>query len=228
MFPSFDASWLSRSVKGFGGYAPYGTLNLTNSSPAQSFIETLSIAEIKSYLRIPDRSPVDTEEDLLIGSFIIAAREQAEIMQGRDLIQKQFDLSLDYWPGWQIELRAPLVSVDLLRYRDSDGNYTTLTEDTDYIVDSAKHPGIVRPAFNTTWPTYTAWPSSSLLVRFTSGLSSSDPFWSNAGQRVLNGMRLLISWWYNNRIPFENATVLSEYPFQVTQCMSYGSLIHVG
>jgi hypothetical protein len=56
----------------------------TGSSPPQSFNEILTLAEVKSYLRLPDRSPADQAEDDELTSPIVAAREQAEIMQGRD------------------------------------------------------------------------------------------------------------------------------------------------
>jgi uncharacterized phiE125 gp8 family phage protein len=212
----------------YGGQVPYGTEALTEASPPQSFTEPLTLAEMKSYLKLPEISPLDTEQDDLISSLITAAREQAEIGQHRDLVPKQFDRVHDYWPCHALELRAPLISVDLVKYRDSDGNYTTLVEGTDYIVDTSKQPGIIMPPYGTSWPTFTAWPSSAILIRYTSGYSASSVFWSDAGSRVRNGMRMLIAWWFNNRLPFENATVLSEYPYTVTACLEYGSLKLVG
>jgi len=203
----------------------HGSLNLTVSSPVQSFTEPLSLAEMKSYLNVPDRAVADSYENTHIESLIQAAREQAEILQRRDLVRKQWDLSMDAFPTAEIELRDPLVSVDLFKYRDSDGNYTTLAENTDYVVDTAKHPGVVTPAYGESWPSFTAWPSSAVLVRFTSGLVSTDVFWNDAGARVKNGMKLLISAWWNNRLPFEvGSGALVEYPFTVTACLSYGAV----
>lgn len=202
-----------------------GSLNLTASSPVQSFTEPLTLFEVKSYLNVPDRAVADVYENNEIEHLIQAAREQAEILQGRDLVEKQWDLSLDCFPADVIELREPLVSVDLVRYRDSDGNYTALAEGTDYIVDTAKHPGVVMPAYGETWPSFTPWPSSAVLVRFTSGLASTDAFWNDAGARVKNGMKLLISAWWNNRLPFEmGSAAAQEYPFAVTACLSYGAV----
>ena len=125
----------------YGALVAYGNLNLTESSPPQSFTEPLTLAEVKSYLKVPERSPTDTAEDDELMSLISAARESAEILQGRDLVRKQWDLSDDYWPSYRIALRAPLVSVDLAQYRDSNGNYTVLTQDIDFIVDASKGPG---------------------------------------------------------------------------------------
>lgn len=179
----------------------YGSLNLTATSPVQSFTEPLSLAEVKKFLNIPDRSPADSAEDDELEMMIGAAREIAETEQGRDLVEKQWDLSLDYFGAHEIELRDPLQSVDLVKYRDSTGTETTLVENTDYIVDAAKHPGRVMPPYGESWPSFTAWPSSAVTVRFTSGYNAAALFWSDSGKRIRQGMLLLVSEWYNNRLP---------------------------
>ncbi len=211
----------------WGSLAPYGSLSLTVTSPAQDFTEPITLAEMKEYLNLPPRSPADDAEDALINAMISGARELAEILQGRDLVQKQYDLMFDYFFRYQIECRDPLVSVDLVRYRDSTGAYTNLAEGTDYIVDASKHPGLITPVYNTTWPTFAAWPSSAVLVRFTSGYSATDAFWHDAGKRIIVGMKLLVSMWYNNRLPFDAVRAISEFPFAVTSLLGFGSRINV-
>ena len=203
-------------------YSGYSSLSLTVTSPAQDFTEPITLAEMKEYLNLPARSPADDAEDDLINAMISGAREVAEILQGIDLLRKQYDLVSDYFWTYRIPLRGPLVSVDLFRYRDSDGAYTTLTENTDYIVDTSKHPGIIAPPYNSTWPTFTPWPSSAVLVRFTSGLSATDAFWNDAGKRIIMGMKLLVSMWYNNRLPYDTGRA-AEYPFAVTSLLSFGA-----
>jgi uncharacterized phiE125 gp8 family phage protein len=210
----------------YGALSAFGSLALTEASPPQSFSEILTLAEVKSYLRLPDRSPADQAEDDELTGLIVAAREQAEILQGRDLIRKQFDLSLDYWNNYRIELRDPLASVDLFQYKDSTGAVTVMAEDGDFIVDTSRHPGFVSPPYNKTWPTFSAWPSSAVLIRFTSGYAPGSPFWSDVGARVKKGMKLLINNWYHNRLPFEKGMdAAAEYPYAVTACLSYGSLV---
>ncbi len=213
----------------------YGNLDLTVSSPAQSFTEPLSLSEVKAFLELPERSPTDDAEDAMLDGFISGAREQAEIMQNRDLIVKQYDLSLDYFSylpslysafttaGGEIRLRTPLISVDLITYKDSDGVTHTMVENTDYIVDTAR--GLVMPPYNTSWPIFVAWPSSAVLVRFTSGMTQDHPFWQDAGARIKIGMKHLISAWFTHRLPFEiGPGVVNEYPYTVTQCLSAGAV----
>ncbi len=75
----------------------------------------------------------------MITELISAARVKGEYMQGRDLVQKQWDLSLEFWLDYFIKLRAPLVSVDLFTLpRPRQEGYTTLVEDTDFIVDTKR------------------------------------------------------------------------------------------
>jgi uncharacterized phiE125 gp8 family phage protein len=209
----------------YGALDRFGSLSLTDSSPAQSWTEPLALDLVKDYLKVPQRSPADSFEDMQISTFIAAARYQAEILQGRDLVQKQFDLTFDYWPSFRIRLRDPLKTIDLIQTKDNNGTTTDLTENTDFIVDTSKHPGIITPPYNGTWPAFSLWPTSSILIRFTAGYSASDAYWNGPGMLVKNGMLLLISAWYNNHLPFEKGVGASdEYPYAVTHCLSSGAL----
>lgn len=212
----------------YGAFDAYGTLNLTQNSPIQNFIEPLTVQEVFDYMRIP-MAAEDTAEYNLVQVFISAAREQAEIAQNKDLVVKQWDKTHDYWPSYRIETRTPLVTVDLVQYTDSDGNITVMQPGTganQYAVDTSKQPGIITPPYNGVWPTFTPWPTSALLFRFTSGYANCDPFWRDAGARIKVGMKLLISAWYNNRMPFEiGAAAAEEYPYAVTSCLSYGAAV---
>lgn len=216
----------------------YGELQLTAASPPQTFAEPLTVDQVKQFLRISQ-----TEEDDLFATFITAARSVAEIAQGVDLIPKQYDLSLDLlvgddyvagssYPirqniyslvGDDIRLRYPLRSVDLFQYTDSLNVTTTLTENTDYLVD--KNRAVVTPPFGKLWSFFAPRPTSAVLIRFTSGYSSTHPFWSNNGQMVLMGMRMLIAGWSENRIPFDGALrgQVSEYPYTITDLLGYGA-----
>lgn len=183
----------------------YGTLRMLDTSPAQSFTEPLTVAEMRQFLALPTleaTSPVTEDPaDAEIAALITAAREQAEMCYGRDLVVKQWELALDYWTGREIALRAPLVSVESFAYTDSDGTETPMIEETDYIVDSIKQPGLVMPPYNAVWPTFTPAPSSAIRIQFTSGYADGAAFWSDSGARLKIGMKLLISEWWNNRLP---------------------------
>lgn len=223
----------------------YGAIELTVASPPQSFTEPLSLDEIMYFLHVEQSSPPDLGQEDMLETMIIAARELAEVAQGRDLTAKQYDLSLDFFAGSnmmsqaphiyssglmfnfgtgygnEIELRSPLQSVDLVQYINSDGAVFTLTENTDYLVD--KNRSLIITPYGKMWPFFTARPSSAVTIRFTSGFPSNHPFWSNAGQRILMGMKMLISSWHENRIPFEPVRHIEEYPYAVTRLFETGA-----
>jgi uncharacterized phiE125 gp8 family phage protein len=204
----------------YGGTDPWGTLALTETSPQQSFTEPLTISEVASYLRLPDRTFVDLNDDALILDLIKGARVEAELRQRRELVRKQWDLTLDYWPGCYVELLKPLVSVDLIQYRDSAGVTTTLTAGTDYIVNTAK--SFVLPVDS--WPTFSVWPSGGVLIRFTAGYAHDSAYWQNDGAAIKAGMRELISKWYIERLRGDaNGTI----PPMIDRALSFGARILV-
>ena len=197
---------------------------LTVTSPPQSFTEPLTVAEVEHYLSLPSLSPDDENRTALLESLISAAREVAELHQGRDLVQKQFDLTLESFPA-SIALLPHLVTVDLVQYTDSGGTVTALTENTDYIVDTAKQPGVIMPVYGESWPTFTPWPSSPILVRFTAGLAATDAFWADAGKRIVVGMKMLIKHWYESpeAIPKPGSTG-AEIPFGISVLLGSGAI----
>lgn len=198
-----------------------GILLLTTTSPVQPFTEPLTVAEVETFLGITAPSPVDQSYVAELETFIEAAREQAELLRGDDLVEKQYDLHIDDFWTYQIELRRPLESVDLVRYRDSDGNYTTMTEGTDYIVDLSK--GLIMPPYDESWPDFTPWPSSAVLIRFTVSAPQYLP------KAVKVGMLKLISDWFNDRLPFvKGADAAEGYPARLKMLLCSGARSQVG
>ena len=194
--------------------------------------EPVSLTAAKNYLK-QDVS----DDDAIIGTLITAARLEAECEHGRELAVKQWKLVFDRFPtglysgqyqtapffeyglrpytfglnpGF-IELLDPLVSVDFLKYKKADGTVVTMTEDTDYVVDTDKHPGVVCPASGTTWPDLDLWPSSAVQITFTAGYAE-----ATCPGHLQQGILLLVNQWYNGRIPFEAIRFIAELPFSVT------------
>lgn len=171
------------------------TISLTVTSPPQSFEEPISISEMVSYLKIPGTTGTEFE---LIASLIQAARADAERLQNRELVRKQLDWVADYWTSCEIPLPFPLISVDLVQYRDSDGTTHDLTADVDYVVNTSK--GVIVPKSGD-WPSFNAWPSGAVLIRCAVGYEATDPWWSADGGPVKDGMRLRISDQFYDRAP---------------------------
>ena len=68
-----------------------------------------------------------------------------------------------------------------------------LRENADYIVDTAKSPGVIAPPYNSMWKVFTPWPSSAILIRHTSGFAADSVFWQADGRTIRAGMRRLIA-----------------------------------
>ncbi len=176
-------------------------LKLTVTSPPQTFTEPFGVSEAKSWNEIPD---TDSTRDFDLATCVTAAREVAELRQGRDLVRKQYDLHMD-WIPCRIETRDNLSSVDLFTYRQSDGQTITMVQNTDFIVDTVQN--LVLPPYGVSFPSFTPWPSSAVLLRYTVAPPTPD-------QQVLMGMRFLISMWFNNRIPVSDMdSSIEQYPF---------------
>ncbi len=211
----------------YGGIDLYGSWQLTALSPPQSFTEPLALIEVKAFLNIEQSNPPDDVDDVLLESLIPAARSEAERFQTKTLVIKQIDRTYDYWPSNRIQIGTPLISVDLIQYRDSNGAYHLLTENVDYVVAKDKSPAVVAPAYMKSWPSFTAWPLSAVLIRCTAGYAPDDAFWSDAGARLKLGMKYLISDWYEERLPFTPGIPLDEYPFKIRGLLGAGAAVSV-
>jgi hypothetical protein len=159
----------------------------------------------------------DTSQDAVITAMISAAREEAERRQEKYLVACQFDLRTDLFHDWKISIGNGVASIDLFQYTDSLGSVHVMSANADYIVDLFKRPGIIMPPYDGAWPSFTPWPSSAILVRFTTdGVVSAS---------VKEGIKRLVSGWYINRLPYEpKATELRELPNDVSVLLSCGSL----
>lgn len=185
--------------------------------PGQTITEPLTAGALSAWLRDPP--PEDVPD---IEALIRAARELAEQMNGRQFVRAQWSASFDAWPRSDyIELRAPLVSVELFRWRDCTGVFHELTQDSDYIVDTAKQPGRVVLAYGKSWPREPLWPSSAIEIQFTDGFAPAE-----VPETILKGMRSLVTGWYEQRIPWQPSMKFEsrELPLAVTACFEYDQL----
>ena len=151
--------------------------------------EPVSIGEVKIHLRLTD----DTTEDDMLLSLISAAREWCESYIGRALGVKTLELLLDDFPASDVLCLPcpPLVSVTSIKYRDSSGTETTMSA-ADYIVDIDRDPGRVVLAYGKSWPSFTAYPSNPIRVRYVTG-------YAIVPLTIKQAMLLLIGHWYENR-----------------------------
>lgn len=148
--------------------------------------EPVSIPEVKIHLKIDEE---ETIEDDLLSLMITAAREYCEKYTGRSLASKTVEYGIDSFPE-QIRLPyGPVASVQSIKYKNSDGNETTMTVNTDYLVDTDS--GRIIPPNGKTWPNFSPYPYTPIKIAYTVG--------NVAPEGCKQAMLLLIGHWYANR-----------------------------
>ena len=157
--------------------------------------EPVSLSEAKSHCRVD----ID-DDDILIQSYIKAARIYAEGVQNRAFVTRTYELWLDGFPrspyhtGIQIPM-PPLVSVTSLDIYDIASTKTTDTTLTNYVIDTKSEPGRISLGYNLIWPTTILRPINGICVTFVAGYGVAEVVPQTVKQAIL----LLVSHWYEHR-----------------------------
>ncbi len=177
-------------------------------------LEPVTIAEAKTQCRID----ID-DDDLAIGGFITAARQQCELVSRRAFVATTFDLYLDAWPvDGMIQLpRPPLSSVTGVYYTDESGVEATFAA-SNYVVDAAGEPGRVALKSGASWPAATLQIVNGVRVRFVAGYGATA---TAVPRRYRQAVLLLVGHWYENReaVLVAQGIAIAELPLGVTSLL---------
>lgn len=162
--------------------------NVLVTGPA---VEPVNLYEMKDYLRISD-----TSEDRLIEDMIAGAREELEEASGLSLVNQQFRLTLDRWPGrgeqwWDgvregsiLEIygperaayvglpRYPLVQINSVTVFDEASNSSVVSVANTFDVDTQQRPGRMGLKFGAVWP-IALRPTNAIQIVYTAGFGTS-------------------------------------------------------
>lgn len=194
--------------------------------------EPLEVADITAHSRI---NANDIDQGVIAG-FISSAREYVEQVTGRQIISAQYRMSLDMFPGrflddfrppgWRYGTlrmpKPPLVSIDEVKYIDTNGDLQTLAT-TEYQWSKRAEPGRLAPARFKIWPQTDPQSFDAVQVLFTCG-------WANAAAvppRVKQAIRLLVAHLYENREATVEAS-LNEIPYGLQRFIGscgYGEIV---
>ena len=140
-------------------------------------------------------------EDTYLTSLITAARQYCEDFQGKAYITQTWEMALP-WFCQEIEIpKGNLQAVDSITYKNSAGVTTILTADTDYVTSIRGVVGRVVPAYGKVWPWFVPFPLDAVIVTFTCGYGTA----ADIPEKVIQAMKLLISHWFKNRVPIDQA-----------------------
>lgn len=176
-------------------------------------LEPLTLAEAKAHLRVevPD-------DDALIATLILVAREWVEGQTHRALMTQTWDFLFDYdWPmrAGRVCLRLPLAPVQSIvsvTYVDEGGVTRTLSASpTLYrLTHGAEQPRVV-PAYDAVWPCVRD-DGEVITVRAVCGYGAGQ---GDVPQPLRLAMRILIGHWYENREALIIGTIVAEAPLAV-------------
>lgn len=193
-------------------------MNLTLVTPP--YQEPLDVLEVKDYLRISS-----TDDDTYLTALIIAARKYCENYQNRAYITQIWDMSLDDWPNGIITIpKGNLQTINSVKYKNSSGIETTIAN-TEYVYSTKGILGRLTPAYGKSWPSFTPYPLDAININFSAGYGSSS---DKVPETVKQAMYLLISHWYENRVPLNDRMgVPTELNFTVTALLWQERIVNV-
>lgn len=153
-------------------------------------IEPVTMPEMREHLRVEH-----TEEDTLIDSLILAARELCELTTRRALITQTIRLSLEQWPacGYITLPCPPLQSVTSIKYTTEDDQQLTM-DSAAYVADAYHERVILRNGMS--WPSATLMPGSPIEVDYIAGYGDAPEY---VPERYRQAIRLLVAQWFANR-----------------------------
>lgn len=113
-------------------------------------VEPVTVSEAKAHLRIDADF---TDDDLYLHSLISAARYHVETVADRTLIRSQWQIKMDWFPSWDIELPHPPIAEGSISvsYVPSGGTTTPIAY-TQFREDRDSTPAVIRPLWNGSWP----------------------------------------------------------------------------
>lgn len=150
--------------------------------------EPVSLSEAKQHLRVDG-----SDDDALISSLIVAARQQAENETLRALCTQTRELVRDYFPHDFILRGAPIQSIVSVSFIDADGNDQVL-DPVDTLLDKDSEPGYLVPAYGRDWPETFPVPNA-VRVRYICGYGSA----ADVPQSIKQWMLLAIGAMYAQR-----------------------------
>jgi hypothetical protein len=173
------------------------------------------------------RATATAYEDTILNTIITAGREYVEDITRRGLLTQTWDYFPANWPGrhgyrgipsmhsgrhfnHHSELENYFIAIPFgnlqivssVKWKDVNGTETTLTENTDYIVETnGEQCGRIVLPWGVVWPTGMLWPSNPISIRFVCG-------WTTAAlvpYKIKAALKLICADLYENREAFIEA-----------------------
>jgi uncharacterized phiE125 gp8 family phage protein len=150
--------------------------------------EPIPLFDAKLHLKVdvPD-------DDVLISSLIVAAREVVEGYTNLQLLPAVWETNISSF-NERIQLfKSPVTEIVSINYKDEDGADATLATDI-YTYDFSYNVGTISLAYEKQWPSV-YYGKNNIRIRFKAGFQDS----TKIPQSIKQAMLLMIGSWYENR-----------------------------
>lgn len=169
-------------------------------------VEPVSTANAKIYARIDG-----SDDDTLVASLIVAARQKVEQITRRALLTQTWDLYLDAFPFADIIVpKPPMQSVTSITYTDTNGTTQTWSS-SDYTADTDSEPARIVPAFGEDYPG-TRDEIKAVKITFKAGYGDAATAVPDA---IITAVKMLVTTWYDHRDAIVEGTSAQEVPLTV-------------
>jgi uncharacterized phiE125 gp8 family phage protein len=162
-------------------------------------VEPITTAEAKSHLNVSG-----TSKDTYIGTLVVTARNQIERYLNRALINQSWKVYYDCWKNellvpfgkLQVVGASPGPASPVVKYYNTEGTLTTLTESDYYWVVTTTDPGRIVRKYSVTYPELQYGRPDSIEIAFTAGYGAAA---SAIPDDIKHAMKLLITNYYEHR-----------------------------
>lgn len=165
--------------------------------------EPVSLELLKAHLRVDSE-----DEDALLTEYLRAAREMVETITWRVLISQTWDVYFDVFASRLYLPKPPLSSVTSVKYVDSAGTTQTVSSSV-WEAGEEDGIGLVRPAYDQTWPSDARGHRDDVVVRIVAGYGTGP---SSVPRPLRQAILLLAGDFYEHREIHVTETRLMEVP----------------
>jgi uncharacterized phiE125 gp8 family phage protein len=171
----------------------------------------VTVDEAKDHLRL-----ATSADDAQLEAMIAAATAYVEGETARHLLTTELRLVLDCFPCVVEIPRAPIQSIDEIRYLDFNGTQTVLAT-TDYRVGLNSLPARITPSYAAgAWPTVQSV-IEAVEIDLTAGYGD-DP--ADVPSDLLHAIKLLVAAMYEHREDFVVGTITAPIPLAAARLIS--------
>lgn len=167
--------------------------------------EPLLVGEANEHLHV-------SGQDTYVTSLITVARRSIERYLNRTLITTSYTAYADKWERVMHLPFPKLQTVESVKYYNTEGTLTTLTENDYYWVVTSGEPGYIQAKYDVVYPELQDGRPDAIEIEYTAGYGAAE----DVPEDIKHAMKLLIGNYYEQRSDIIVGTVAARIPNYIT------------